>query len=250
MNIGVLCAAEGLLDGYFVAALLARGVPIRAIIADTAPVAARDLAIHEQRTAGALPRLALDAFEAHAISIYLVTNHNNAATARILAGLDLDLAVNAGTPRILKAPVLSATRYGVLNCHPGLLPHFRGCSAVEWALHFDEPVGNTVHLMSEYIDAGPILATRAVDLRGYRSYPAVRTAVYRGGFELTADVVAQIDAHGIETAQAPAKDAGRYFKPIPADLLDQTIARLEAGEYGGARPLGTGTPLGEAASPA
>ena len=59
----------------------------------------------------------------------------------------IDLLVNAGTPRILKSNLLKAPSIGVINCHPGILPDFRGCTCVEWAIYLDQPIGNTVHLI-------------------------------------------------------------------------------------------------------
>jgi len=48
---------------------------------------------------------------------------------------------------------------GVLNCHMGMLPHYRGMDVVEWALldNHPEAVGLTTHLMTKGIDEGPLL---------------------------------------------------------------------------------------------
>ena len=55
---------------------------------------------------------------------------------------------------------------GVLNCHGGLLPRYRGLDNVEWALlerHCDL-VGMTTHFMSKYVDEGDILLMRKIDI--------------------------------------------------------------------------------------
>lgn len=52
-----------------------------------------------------------------------------------------------------------------MNCHPGLLPKFRECTCVEWAVYLDEEVGNTVHFMNEKIDEGPIIVQEALHFK-------------------------------------------------------------------------------------
>jgi methionyl-tRNA formyltransferase len=60
---------------------------------------------------------------------------------------------------ILKKDVLKQFEIGVLNCHAGILPHFRGMDVIEWPYLLNRPndVGATVHFMSEGIDEGKIL---------------------------------------------------------------------------------------------
>src|SRR6476469_3416118 len=51
----------------------------------------------------------------------------------------------------------------VLNTHPALLPAFKGWHPVKEALEYGVKVtGCTVHLATEEVDAGPILAQEAV----------------------------------------------------------------------------------------
>ena len=58
---------------------------------------------------------------------------------------------------IVKESLLKIPREGTLNCHPGLLPRYRGCTCLEWALYEDEPVGATCHFVTPEIDAGDIV---------------------------------------------------------------------------------------------
>ena len=46
----------------------------------------------------------------------------------------------------------------ILNCHPGILPYYKGCNSPEWAFLNKDNIGATVHLMNErYIDGGKII---------------------------------------------------------------------------------------------
>ena len=76
-------------------------------------------------------------------------------------GLNIDLIVVCVFPQILKAAILHAPRLGVINCHPSLLPRYAGPQPEFWMLKNGEPVtGVTVHVMTEGIDAGDIVAQR------------------------------------------------------------------------------------------
>jgi methionyl-tRNA formyltransferase len=142
--------------------------------------------------------------------------------------------------------MLGAARNGVLNCHPGLLPAFRGASAVEWALALDEPVGNSVHVMTPGIDEGPVLATRPTPVPAGASYVDIRVAVYRDGFALFAETLEAIADGRLRSGDAKPQTSGRYFRPIDPENMALMERRLACGAYRGATPLGI-SPLPEAA---
>ena len=60
---------------------------------------------------------------------------------------------------ILREKTLSLAGDGVLNCHIGQLPHYRGMDVVEWPLLENrvDSLGFTVHFMAKGIDTGDIL---------------------------------------------------------------------------------------------
>jgi len=76
----------------------------------------------------------------------------------------VELVVDAGYDRIHTRPFLEAFRGRIINVHPSLLPEFGGSmDAVELALQSGVDVtGATVHLVTEDLDAGPILAQERV----------------------------------------------------------------------------------------
>ena len=71
--------------------------------------------------------------------------------------------VMAGWMRIVTPMLIQAFPGRLLNVHPSLLPSFRGLDAVGQALASGVTIsGCTVHLVTEELDAGPILAQAAV----------------------------------------------------------------------------------------
>jgi len=58
--------------------------------------------------------------------------------------------------------VLRLPKFGVVNCHPSLLPKHRGANPYFWAIYSgDEKTGVTFHLMDENFDTGKILMQAA-----------------------------------------------------------------------------------------
>ncbi|HKO31797.1 MAG TPA: methionyl-tRNA formyltransferase [Nitrospiraceae bacterium] len=73
--------------------------------------------------------------------------------------LNIDLIVSCIFPQILKAAILRIPRFGAINCHPSLLPRYAGPQPEFWMLKNGESLaGITVHMMTEGIDAGDIVA--------------------------------------------------------------------------------------------
>jgi phosphoribosylglycinamide formyltransferase 1 len=69
----------------------------------------------------------------------------------------------AGYGTVLAAPIFEVYAGRILNTHPALLPAFKGWHAVREALEAGVKVtGTTVHIATEAVDEGPILAQEPV----------------------------------------------------------------------------------------
>ena len=78
----------------------------------------------------------------------------------------VQLVVDAGYDRVHTAPFLAAFEGRIINVHPSLLPAFAGgMDAVEQALAAGvERTGVTVHVVTDRLDAGPILVQEPVPI--------------------------------------------------------------------------------------
>lgn len=108
-----------------------------------------------------------------------------------LAERGIELVLLAGFMRRLHAPLLSAFAGRMLNIHPSLLPSFPGLDAIgqAWS-HGVRVAGCTVHLVEDALDAGPIVAQRALELAEGESLEsltsrlhALEHALYAGAVE-------------------------------------------------------------------
>lgn len=89
-----------------------------------------------------------------------------AYTARVIDALkrhQVDVVAMAGYGTVLSKSMFDVFPGRILNTHPALLPAFKGWHAVRDALAAGVKVtGTTVHIATEEVDAGPILAQEAV----------------------------------------------------------------------------------------
>ena len=231
MRVGVLGTVDAPLLGYLLRELLREDVAISAVILDAKGQNPRDHVIHEERTAGRMPPIPLETFEEALVPFYIVGDHRSASTVRLVRESSLDLLVNGGTPRILTRDLLEAVSAGVVNCHPGLLPRFRGCTCVEWAIYLDEPVGNTIHFMDERIDEGPIVMQEATALSTKDTYVDVRIKVYDHGHALMARAVRSIVDKQATRASLPLQGPGTYFGVIEEENMRIVVDKLARGAY-------------------
>jgi phosphoribosylglycinamide formyltransferase 1 len=87
----------------------------------------------------------------------------DALLVRELKARGVDLVCLAGFMRLLSASFVRAFPQRILNIHPSLLPAFPGMDAQKQALeHGVKITGCTVHLVDEFLDAGPIVLQAAV----------------------------------------------------------------------------------------
>ena len=94
------------------------------------------------------------------ITAFSCNEFNDQTTVEFLTALNYEFAVFTGGG-ILSMNVLDTAKKGILNCHAGLLPHYRGMDVIEWPVLMNDQdnTGCTVHFMSSGVDQGEMLLT-------------------------------------------------------------------------------------------
>lgn len=154
------------------------------------------------------------------IKSYFFSNHNNSKLVNIVKKKKIDLLISCSSPRIIKNQLLHAPKIGILNCHPGLLPYYRGCNCVEWALYNKDKVGNTCHLMTKKIDQGPIICSKAINIHKCKDYFDVRIAVYLDSVKLISKAIEVIKKGNYKKN---IKIGGKYWKIMKKSKLEKVI---------------------------
>lgn len=227
MKIGLLTQPGAPLLPPILAALRREDSFDLVVLVDEEPASVRNTDLWKQRTGGyfdscaesnkLLSDVTRDRTE---FTQFHFDSHNSDEMVLQCVKLGVDILVNAGTPRILKPSILEVTPWGVLNVHPGLLPEFRGCSCVEWALWHGASIGVSAHQMREAVDAGPVFAQRELSFSGTEGYVDIRIAVYLASIDLMRYVLKEISTGRFQQRDLREQDElhARYWPPIPAQI--------------------------------
>ncbi len=151
MRLGVLASGRG----SNLRNLVARGFEVVGVVTNRPSCGAAEFAREEGLALGEFAQKDHPSHEAR-----------DGAMRDWLIARQVDLVVNAGYDRILTAGFIAPFAGRIINIHPSLLPAFAGSMhAVEQALASGVAVtGCTVHLVTEEVDAGPILLQEPVPI--------------------------------------------------------------------------------------
>ncbi|TFH32782.1 MAG: hypothetical protein E4G99_12330 [Anaerolineales bacterium] len=162
------------------------------------------------------------------ISYREVLDFNAPACQSALEGLSPDLIVFTGGGLIRKN-ILGIPTLGVLNCHSGLLPRYRGMDTLEWALleadQAPPTVGLTLHFMDPGVDTGPILRQHLEDLKPGDTLDAVRRRLEPAMVRMVSRGVRELQSGELE-AQAQERSAGQQYFVIHPRLQTRAALKL------------------------
>jgi methionyl-tRNA formyltransferase len=114
------------------------------------------------------------------IPIISVGDLNQKKSLEFLQKINPDLIVFTGGG-IIRKQVLEISQMGVLNCHTGWLPRYRGMDVIEWSVLEAEnkspQVGISLHFMDQGVDTGPILLQEQVPLKFDDTFEQIRLRI-------------------------------------------------------------------------
>lgn len=172
---------------------------------------------------GAGPGWLAAAAAARGIPVVAMPEMNGAAAARAIRAAGADLLLTFHCDQILSAATIALAARGGINLHPSLLPAHRGPVPAIHALAEAVPrFGVTVHRLVPRIDAGPVLAQRAVDLPAGTTASTAARALHLAGVPLLEAVVAALEMGTPEEAPAPEP---LPYCPFPPPALLRDLAR-------------------------
>lgn len=122
---------------------------------------------------------------------------------------------------ILSDDLLNTANIGILNCHAGLLPYYRGMDVIEWPVLLGDAanIGSTVHFMTSSIDEGDILL-------GYKMNKKldVRSARYELESQWPYLLINALSRHVNSTeSETQQKMHGKHFYVLHKTLFDYAL---------------------------
>ena len=141
-----------------------------------------------------------------------------------LTGAAFDHLFSIVNFRIIPGPALRSPRGLAINFHDGPLPRYAGMHVTSWAiLRGEREHGVTWHVMTEEVDAGPILQQRAVPIAPDESALTLNAKCYDAALESFAVLVEELaSGAGSGREQDPA---GRSY--FPRDLRPPFAAVID-----------------------
>lgn len=136
-----------------------------------------------------------------------------------ISNLKPDLGIVAAYGSLIPKDMLDIPKYGFINVHPSLLPKYRGPSPIQTAiLNGDKETGVSIILMTEKMDAGPIVIVKRKTKSEKYTYNELLKELAKLGTELL-----------LETT--PKWIRGE-IKPVPQDELMATYTKILKKEDG------------------
>lgn len=144
-------------SGTILESMLGAGLEV-ALVASDRPCRGLEIAASHNIPAVLVDRQAFGGFTAD-----FARDAYSLELARVLTEHQIDLIAMAGFGTIITRELHEPFRGRILNTHPSLLPDFKGWHAVALALDAGvKESGCTVHIATEELDDGPILAQARV----------------------------------------------------------------------------------------
>jgi methionyl-tRNA formyltransferase len=115
-----------------------------------------------------------------------------------MRGYPCDLFVSMSFNQIFRHELMGLPPLGVINCHAGKLPFYRGRNILNWALINDEKeFGITVHYVDEGIDTGDVILQRCCPITDADDYSTLLTRAYEGCAHTLYDAIKAIQRNDV-----------------------------------------------------
>ncbi len=154
------------------------------------------------------------------VPIIITESTNSPSFRHLLERKHVNLILVAGWEERLSSTLINFPRYGCINCHPSLLPKFRGPNPFYWIIINDEQeTGFTFHYIDLGIDTGDIILKDkvSIDINDTAGSLAEKCAKLAG--RNVRSVLNSI-ANGSVKRIAQGKDRESYYKNVEDQFLD------------------------------
>lgn len=154
---------------------------------------------------------------------YFIADYNQKSAFSELKNFNPDIIASIYGRRIIPQYILDMANHGTFNFHPSLLPNYKGCFSVSWAIINREKVtGITIHEMVDKVDQGKILLQRKVEITqddtAYSLWHKLADLFIRLFDDFYRDF-----SSGKVIAQEMPTEGTFYFRRLPHDgLIDRT----------------------------
>jgi methionyl-tRNA formyltransferase len=132
--------------------------------------------------------------QVHGLTVHQPAKIKTDEALHLFASENADAAIVVAYGRILPTSFLHAPRFGCINVHFSLLPHYRGAAPVNWAIvRGEKETGVTTMQIDEGLDTGPILLQRSTRIGDQETATELMERLSVEGAELLSETLSRLD---------------------------------------------------------
>ena len=173
----------------------------------------------------------LELAKSNNLAAFTLKNVNSEESLNLLRGYKADLFVSMSFNQIFKEEILVAPPLGIINCHAGKLPFYRGRNILNWALiNGESEFGITVHHVDVGIDTGDIILQKSFPISEADDYGSLLKIAHLECAPLLVEAISQIRTSTVKPVpQFQIDSLGTYFpRRIDGDeAIDWNQSSLE-----------------------
>jgi len=172
----------------------------------------------------------------YGIDIDVAHRIDDPALTGALSSFVPDLVISARFSFLIPQHLFSRNRHGIVNIHPGALPHYAGLYPHFFSMLAGESdLGCSLHVVDEGIDSGPILAEGRVPIRPGRSAFAHNLDSHLLGNTLITELVARL-RDGARIEPVPQRHSKLKSNTYPTSIEFESFRKaghslITEGEY-------------------
>lgn len=169
-----------------------------------------------------------DLEEIYKIPVKKCNDFHSEEIIKYIDSFSSDLIVFTGGG-IIKKNLLSLPKVGILNCHMGILPYYRGMDCHLWALinsDFDN-IGLSTHLMDEGIDTGNLLKIMRIKVEQAEKFNDVEDLIEYFMPQFIVETIIDIQNNSYIELKQDQSDGKQYFSIKNVKLLSQAKDNFE-----------------------
>lgn len=134
--------------------------------------------------------------------------------------LNIDLAVVVAF-RMMPEVIWSAPRLGTINLHGSLLPNYRGAAPINWAIiNGEKETGLTTFFLNHDIDTGDILYQKKCAILDDDNFGTLYARMKELGADLLVETMQRIEANDYSSYRQIPKATDRLAPKIEKDMLE------------------------------
>jgi methionyl-tRNA formyltransferase len=154
------------------------------------------------------------------LSIYQPEKMKSQDFVDLYRSLEIDLAVVVAF-RMMPEVIWSAPKIGTINLHGSLLPNYRGAAPINWAIINGEvETGVSTFFINHEIDKGDLLFQKTCKIEQSDDFGSLYTKLKEIGADLLLETLEKIEGGNYQSSKQEFKSTDKFAPKIDKEILE------------------------------